>query len=386
MADDKNLYHLMLGLPEDVTSPDHYQLLGLEQFEDDQVLIKEATLDANKKLLAWQNSKYHVDADHLMDQVVSARVVRLGTKRKAKHDEGLRQRLGIEEFPDASEEPDDEIALAPLPPSRAERRHRAAQQPENDESRLDFGKFFLWGLGGGAAVTVMVIVGLVLSRPSSSGSPMNAEEIAERVQPSATDSGGTAETPLPQDEKPTEEAVNWPLLVAPFDESDARQAQLTCAKLLETDVSLTNSIGMKLILMPPGEFLMGSPENESGHGSYELQHRVRITEPFFLQTTEVTQGQWEAIMGTKLWSGRSFTREGPNYAATYVSWNDAQLFCQRLSARDGGTYRLPTETEWEYACRAGTTTAYCFGDDASQTGQLCVVRGEHAQCWRELRT
>ena len=139
---EQNFYHLMLDVPEDITSPDHYQLLGLERFEDDQDVIKEATLDANEKLLAWQNSKYHRECDQLMDEVVAAREVLLDTKRKAKYDERLRQRLGIEESPDASEEPDEEIALAPVPPSRAELRRRAAQQPETDESGSDFDKSF----------------------------------------------------------------------------------------------------------------------------------------------------------------------------------------------------------------------------------------------------
>ena len=95
MADDKNFYHLMLGLPEDITSPDGYQLLGLEHFENDEDVIQEATLDANKKLLAWQNSEYHGECDHLIDEVVAAREVLLSPKRKAKYDERLRKRLGM---------------------------------------------------------------------------------------------------------------------------------------------------------------------------------------------------------------------------------------------------------------------------------------------------
>jgi len=126
--------------------------------------------------------------------------------------------------------------------------------------------------------------------------------------------------------------------------------------------------GIKLALIPPGEFLMGSPESEKDRQEKEYQHRVRITKPFYLGVTEVTQGQWNAVMETRPWSGKSCVKEGilSDYAATYVSWEDAVAFCEKLSNKEGVMYRLPSEAEWEYACRAGTTTVYHFGDDASR--------------------
>ncbi|MBT6496174.1 MAG: formylglycine-generating enzyme family protein [Planctomycetaceae bacterium] len=126
---------------------------------------------------------------------------------------------------------------------------------------------------------------------------------------------------------------------------------------------------MKLVLIPAGEFLMGSPVGEEGRGRDEHLRRVRLTKAFYLHTTEVTQGQWESVMGTKPWIGEQYVKEGPDYAASYVSWNDAQEFCRRLSEMDERSYRLPTEAEWEYACRAGTTTMYHFGDDPSQLAE-----------------
>ena len=133
--------------------------------------------------------------------------------------------------------------------------------------------------------------------------------------------------------------------------------------------TLTNSIGMTLVLIPAGEFMMGSPDGEEGHDYVEQQHPVRITKPFYLQTTEVTQRQWYAVTGTKPWSGKPSAVEGPDVAATYVSWEDAAEFCHKLSEKESVTYRLPTEAKWEYACRAGAMTAYCFGDDASLLGE-----------------
>ncbi len=132
---------------------------------------------------------------------------------------------------------------------------------------------------------------------------------------------------------------------------------------------ITNTLGMKLKLIPKGEFLMGSPDSDEDADDHEHpQHRVRITKPFYLGVTEVTQGQWEAVMGTEPWKGQTYAKEGPDYAASCVSRDHVVAFCEKLSSKEGVTYRLPTEAEWEYACRAGTTTVYSFGDDASRLG------------------
>jgi formylglycine-generating enzyme required for sulfatase activity len=132
--------------------------------------------------------------------------------------------------------------------------------------------------------------------------------------------------------------------------------------------TITNSIGMKLVLIPAGEFLMGSPATEEGRYSDEQQHRVRITKPYYLGATEVTQTQYEAVMRENLSDFK-----GPQRPVETVSWDDAASFCDRLSALQaekvaGRTYRLPTEAEWEYASRAGSTARYAYGDDAAALG------------------
>jgi formylglycine-generating enzyme required for sulfatase activity/serine/threonine protein kinase len=138
---------------------------------------------------------------------------------------------------------------------------------------------------------------------------------------------------------------------------------------------ISNTIGMKLVLIPAGEFLMGSPDSdEEAYSQEKPQHNVRITRPFYLGVHEVTQGQYRVITG-EVPSGF----EGPNdLPMVNVSWTDAISFCNKLSEREGwkpfyqlgaevksGTegYRLPTEAEWEYACRAGSTAKYSSGDD-----------------------
>jgi len=131
---------------------------------------------------------------------------------------------------------------------------------------------------------------------------------------------------------------------------------------------IENSVGMVLVPIPAGEFYMGSPELEKFRDNDETRHRVKLMKSFHLGRTEVTQGQWKAVMGTTPWKDEDYTREGDDYPAVNVSWDDAVEFCRKLSEKEGVEYRLTTEAEWEYACRAGTTTAFSFGDDESQLG------------------
>ena len=130
---------------------------------------------------------------------------------------------------------------------------------------------------------------------------------------------------------------------------------------------VTNSIGMKLKLIPAGEFLMGSSDADA-ESDEKPQHRVAITKEFYLQTTEVTQGQWFAVMGARPWQGKLYVKSGDDYAACHVSWDDAVKFCEQLSGKEGVEYRLPTEAEWEYACRAGSKKRFSFGNDAGRVG------------------
>jgi formylglycine-generating enzyme required for sulfatase activity len=151
--------------------------------------------------------------------------------------------------------------------------------------------------------------------------------------------------------------------------------QMTDSASLEGEV-FTNSIGMNFVLLPAGSFVMGSPETESkasrrtflfdklapvGKKKDLSQHEVTISKQFFLQTTEVTQKQWKKVMGK---NPSTYTRFGDDCPVESVSWEDAQEFIKRLNEMEGtDKYRLPTEAEWEYACRAGTTTKYNWGDE-----------------------
>ena len=212
--------------------------------------------------------------------------------------------------------------------------------------------------------------------------------------------------------------------IAPFNADEAKQHQAAWAKHLGVEVETTNSIGMKFRVIPPGEFLMGSSEEEiaklleegkaerrqhfEGHEyQYQIelheeltrserpQHRVTLTKPFGLAAHEVTRGQFRQFVnntgykteaeedrkggaGLKnnrwvqqspefLWNTRVGFETEPtdNHPVFNVSWNDALAFCNWLSEKEGVKYRLPTEAEWEFSCRSGSLKRYHFGADAS---------------------
>jgi len=119
-----------------------------------------------------------------------------------------------------------------------------------------------------------------------------------------------------------------------------------------------NTLGMKFVLVEPGTFMMG-PDL---HFLFDIQwpHLVRITRPYYIGVTETTNAQFQQLVPEFMVELKYSPH--PDSPAVKVSWNDAERFCKLLSKREGAVYRLPTEAEWEYACRAGTTTRYCFGN------------------------
>lgn len=128
----------------------------------------------------------------------------------------------------------------------------------------------------------------------------------------------------------------------------------------------TNSIGMSFVFINPGTFMMGSPSSESGRDSKETLHQVTLTKGYFMQTTEVTQGQWKRVMG---YNPSSFNNCEEDCPVEKVSWDEAQEFIRNLNQKDGQKrYRLPTEAEWEYACRAGSESPYANDNSLDAMG------------------
>jgi formylglycine-generating enzyme required for sulfatase activity len=179
-----------------------------------------------------------------------------------------------------------------------------------------------------------------------------------------------------------------PPAIAPFDATTAKQHQAAWAKHLGVPVLQANSIEMRFALIPPGEFDMGSPKEEVGQlleyakargapswyndrvPAEAPRHRVRITRAFYLGVCEVTQAEYERVMG----NNPSQCAGEATRPVEQVTWGDAAEFCRKLGElREEralrAVYRLPTEAEWEYACRAGTTTRFNFGEDEAGLGE-----------------
>jgi formylglycine-generating enzyme required for sulfatase activity len=191
--------------------------------------------------------------------------------------------------------------------------------------------------------------------------------------------------------------------VAPFDAGEANGYQAAWAKYLGTNIETTNSVGMKMILIPPGEFLMGSTDEQvrtaesiaNATGGSHLMgrvrsaerplHRVVITKPFWMGATEVTIGQFKLFAEATGYKTSAEAKPGANYLqpgyavtdaspAAVITSDDTIAFCNWLSQKESreeqsGKYALPTEAQWEYACRAGTATQYYFGDDYAELGR-----------------
>ena len=124
---------------------------------------------------------------------------------------------------------------------------------------------------------------------------------------------------------------------------------------------------------PAGEFVMGSPASETGRYAGEVPHEVKLSKGFWLLESEVTQGMWQSVMGTSVRQecekagGRWVTSAGPDFPMFYIDWNGAKAFCDKLSELAGCEFTLPTEAQWEYACRAGSQSPYAaenLGDAA----------------------
>lgn len=241
-----------------------------------------------------------------------------------------------------------------------------------------------------------------------------------------------ASPPSPALQNPSSEASSnvigwhgWPAdapkpAIAPFNAEQAKKLQDDWASYLKVPVEWENSIGTKFRLLPPGEFVMGSTSDEvaeamqhielndqrrrDGIQSETPQHRVILTQPIYVGVNEVTQAEYENVMGANP-SVLAKTEKSDNHPVDTVSWNDAAEFCVKLSLQEklkpsyfrsgervtvleGAGYRLLSEAEWEFACRAGTTTKYWVGDkdqDLLQVGWFGENSGGRTHAVGELR-
>ena len=157
-----------------------------------------------------------------------------------------------------------------------------------------------------------------------------------------------------------------PLLAAPA----ASQSDSPATTRPAQEVDLGDKVAIKLVEVPTGKFTMGSPKDEKDRSENEPQKQVTMAKPFWIGIHEVTQEQYKAVM-----ANNPAHSKGVNKPVEGVSWDDANEFCRKASARTTKKFRLPTEAEWEYACRAGSKTRYYFGDDEKQFGDYAWFNG-----------
>jgi len=386
MAESFDPYHRWLGIPPKDQPPNHYRLLGLESFEGDVEVIRDAAEQRMAHVRTYQLARHSELSQKILNELAAAKVCLLDPEHKAAYDAQLR-------------------ATAAPPPDAAEGRSAG-----------------VWKMLAAAAAGLWVLAGLVVavvlmtgSRPPPSALPAATREPVPTSIP-ADDRGATnpadktsdAARPGPseghgrsaQETAPSQgvPAGGPPLAVAPFDAAEARRRQEAWAKHLGVPVEVTNFVGMTLALIPPGEFTMGTADSEKGPRDQKPQHRVRITRPFRLAVHEVKVGQFRAFAdaagyqteaeveiarGVKhdsskkkparpargTWRTLRFEQTDV-HPVVMVNWNDATQFCTWLSAKEGKKYRLPTEAEWEYAARAGTQTRFPSGDDTNDLPKI----------------
>ena len=423
MAKAFDPYHVWLGIAPTEQPANHCRLLGINLFESDPEVIDNAADRQMVHLRSFQLGKHADLSQTLLNEVAAAKVCLLRPEKKAAYDQQLRQQLRVQAEADASQRPeiDSQLALALEQEAGKGRSHARQAAPP--------GRGALLGVAG-AVVALVVIVAVwagtgrkapveparqvAATSPAGKGLEVRdwgggQKEVAS--QPPTTNP--KSEIPNLKSQIPNPQPPVPPLAKPAMSAAEAAQIQKQWAEYLGLPVKETNSIGMPLMLIPPGEFDMGStPEEiawamEAGKEHKEVRwyfdevasesprHRVKITKPFRVGMCTVTQGEYEKVMGVNPSAGatRPFDTTAfkpplseieAKYRRAYdrrmvgndtsrrpvetVTWDQAMEFCRRLSAMPAEQssrrlYRLPTEAEWEYACRAGTTTPWYCGDD-----------------------
>ena len=403
MSDDEfDPYHKWLGIPKGHRPPTFYQLLGISPDEQDAEVIRTAAKRQEDFVRKFSDGPYKSDASSLSFQLQEARLTLLNAKTRKHYDSKLgliyeRQRKNVREF------------------GHSLAGGGAASVGEESGLAREFLKIMSVILAG---FIIMAAVAYRLDwihlRKEAEKAIDEADQlVARQVKPEPAPAVKPMLPPEAPD-RPQAVKVDPPPITPPVNPPE------TVATIEKEEV--TNSIGMRLRLIPAGEFQMGSrrterrpadrgrspfgllmPDEEQALKRSEAPHQVRITKPFYLGKYEVTRGQFRKFVEATKYitdaerngpgglglvptdrkvfaNKREFTWQNPGFEQTddhpvvLVSWNDANEFCGWLSKHVGPSYRLPTDAEWEYACRAGTTTLWSSGDDFPSVALMANVK------------
>ena len=399
-------YYIWLAIPPEDQPANHYRLLGLSDFEANDNVIDAAANRILSYLQQCTTGEHVAEAQALMNEISAVRLCLLNKEQKAAYDEELK-----ETFPEAEIASDPEPPPPPLlpeiiteEPATAKTSSRNRQEAEKEKSKAETSSrprkktndlSLAIYLGGGLLAITALVLFFMMRSPDKPVNKKNDQKLAQNdpqkddVDWGRVDPPGLSFQNLPDQNENSSQKIPAPISgnYQPLEGTDPDDWQGTKAG----EVRTIESLGANVCWCPPGTFTMGSPKDETGRDDDEDQVEVTLTKGFWMGQTEVTQRQYEIIMDETPWSGRQNTMEGPNYPAGSIDYHEANEFCETLTERErragrlpeGWAYQLPTEAQWEYACRAGTTAAWHFGNDVSNLGDYAWYKdnawavGEH---------
>lgn len=372
-------YHKWLGIPPNEQPPNHYRLLGVALFEDDADVIDSAANRQSAYLQQCASGKQIALSQKLLNEVAAARVCLLNPKKKKAYDAQLREKIeAAQAQQEAEENPLAFLNQAPaeFDPNAIE---LAPPTPRTAPTSAIPGWVVAIAVLLGVSVSAFLGYQLFLAKPEE---PVvaDSDEAREAANRSIINNSSKSDAAAPDDvvkrRTSTSGTPSVDKLTAKTDrqtdpdETD-RKPRVGAPKL-DTPTSnpsgikeLRNSLGMEFVFIPKGEFSMGSNDGSDVEQDERPRHRVMISHGFYLSKYETTIANYEDVMSPRRLRAPVTDKNRP---VANKTWNEANQFCKRLSDQDSWHYRLPTEAEWEYACRAGTSTAWSFGDSLGELG------------------